>query len=83
MYVYKTKGTCSRAIYIETEGDRVKSVRFEGGCRGNVQGIAKLCAGRTMDEVIELLEGIPCHDGTSCPDQLAKALRQIQKGELV
>ena len=83
MFVYKTQGTCSRAIYVETEGDVVKSVRFEGGCRGNIQGVAKLCEGRKIDEIIGLLEGIQCRDGTSCPDQLAKALRLIKEGKQV
>ena len=82
-YTYRTKGTCSRAIYIETDGAVIRSVRFEGGCRGNVQGIAKLCAGRKVDEVIGLLEGIQCRGGTSCPDQLSQALRKIKQGEIV
>ena len=70
-------------MYVETEGDVIKSVRIEGGCRGNIQGVAKLCEGRKIDDVIGLLEGIQCQGGTSCPDQLAKALREIKEGESI
>ena len=80
MYTYKTYGTCSRQILYDIEGDIVKSVKFIGGCSGNLQGIAKLVEGRKIDEVISLLEGIKCRSNTSCPDQLSKALKQhIQK----
>lgn len=76
--VYKTKGTCSREIHIETEGDIIKDVQFIGGCNGNTQGIASLVKGMTIQEVIEKTEGINCGGrGTSCPDQLSKALKQI------
>lgn len=76
--VYKTKGTCSREIHIETEGDIIKDVQFIGGCNGNTQGIASLVKGMTIQEVIEKTEGIDCGGrGTSCPDQLSKALKQI------
>ena len=76
MYTYKTYGTCSRQILYDIEGDVVKSVKFIGGCSGNLQGIAKLVEGRKIDEVISLLEGIKCRSNTSCPDQLSKALKQ-------
>lgn len=77
--IYKTKGTCSRAIEIETEDDIIKSVRFIGGCAGNTGGISKLVEGMKIDDVIERLEGIPCGPrNTSCPDQLAKALRELK-----
>lgn len=80
MMVYKTKGTCSRAIEIETEADTIKSVRFIGGCAGNTGGISKLVEGMKIDDVIERLEGIPCGPrATSCPDQLAKALRELKQ----
>ena len=73
--VYKTKGTCSRAIELELDGDIVKSVNFVGGCNGNTKGIATLVQGMTIDDVIEKLQGTDCGGrGTSCPDQLAKAL---------
>ena len=76
MYTYKTYGTCSRQILYDIEGDIVKSVKFIGGCSGNLQGIAKLVEGRKIEEVIALLEGIKCRSNTSCPDQLSKALKQ-------
>ena len=79
MYQYKTKGTCSTAIHIDFEGDIVKAVRFTNGCSGNTQGVARLAAGRTIDELIETLSGIECRNGTSCPDQLAQALKAYKK----
>ncbi|MBE5806869.1 MAG: TIGR03905 family TSCPD domain-containing protein [Clostridiales bacterium] len=74
MYTYKTRGTCSSAINFDIEGDIVKNVRFVGGCRGNTVGVARLCEGRTIDDVIACCKGIPCRGDTSCPDQLARAL---------
>ena len=75
--IYTTKGTCSRLIDIDLDGDTIRKVTFVGGCNGNTQGIAKLVQGRKVQEVIDLLEGTDCNGrGTSCPDQLAKALRQ-------
>ena len=74
---YKTKGVCSRGILIEVEDGIVKKVRFDGGCSGNTQGISKLAEGRSADELISLLEGIKCgFKNTSCPDQVAQALKQ-------
>lgn len=79
IYNYKTKGTCSREIIIETEGDVIKSVKYVGGCAGNVVGVSNLAKDRTIDEVIALTKGIPCGvRGTSCPDQLATALEEIK-----
>ena len=76
---YKTKGTCSRQIKIETEGDIVKSVEFVGGCSGNNQGICRLVKGMKVDDVIAKLEGVRCgFKETSCPDQLAKALKKMK-----
>lgn len=83
-FAYKTKGTCSTLILINVEGDTVKSVRYQGGCNGNLQGIARLVEGMKVDEVIARLEGIRCgFKPTSCPDQLAKALKEYksQKGD--
>ena len=80
MYTYKTHGTCSRAIEIEMDGDVVRKVQFIGGCAGNTQGVARLAQGRKIDEVIGLLKGIQCRNGTSCPDQLATALEEIRAG---
>lgn len=78
--VYPTKGVCSQAIAIELEDDVVKSVQFMGGCQGNTQGVAMLVRGMKADEVIARLEGINCGGkGTSCPDQLARALRLMTK----
>ncbi len=74
---YKTSGTCSSAIDFEVEDGIVKSVKFIGGCNGNTQGISKLVEGMPVDEVIARLEGIKCgFKGTSCPDQLSKALKE-------
>ncbi len=79
-FAYKTKGVCSRAIYINVEGDTVKSVRFEGGCNGNTKGISSLVEGMKVDEVINRLDGITCgFKGTSCPAQLAEALKQYKE----
>ncbi len=76
--VYKTRGTCSREIHIEVENDIVKNVEFIGGCNGNAQGIARLIKGMNIYDVIAKTEGIDCGGrGTSCPDQLAKALKMI------
>ena len=78
--VYPTKGVCSKAIAIELEGKTVKSVQFMGGCQGNTQGIAMLVRGMKVDDVIARLEGINCGGkATSCPDQLARALRLMTK----
>lgn len=79
METYRTSGVCSRTIDFEVENDIVKSVTFNGGCRGNTTGISKLVAGRPVDEIISLLEGVQCRNGTSCPDQLSKALKQYKE----
>ena len=78
MYQYKTHGTCSQQILIDVDGDTIANVEFIGGCTGNTQGVARLARGRKIDEVIALCKGIQCRGGTSCPDQLARALEQIQ-----
>ncbi|MBR2133394.1 MAG: TIGR03905 family TSCPD domain-containing protein [Eubacterium sp.] len=80
-YTYTPHGVCSRSISIEINDDEtIGDVSFFGGCNGNLKGIAALVKGRTIDEVIETLEGIDCnYKGTSCPDQLAKALEQIKE----
>lgn len=76
-YSYKTRGVCSRQINFEIEDGIVKEIQFVGGCNGNTQGVAALAKGRKVTEVIEILEGIDCGGrGTSCPDQLAKALKE-------
>lgn len=73
---YVPKGVCSRQIQFKIDGDIVRDVKFTGGCNGNLQGIAKLVEGMKIDDVIQRLDGINCNGkGTSCPDQLAKALK--------
>ena len=76
---YKTKGVCSREIYFEVEDNKVKNVQFVGGCSGNTQGVARLIDGMDIDEAISRIEGIQCgFRPTSCPDQLAKALKEYK-----
>ena len=78
MYRYNTHGTCSRQIEIELDGDIIRRVRFIGGCKGNTQGLWRLVEGMRVDEVIHRLKGIQCRAGTSCPDQLARALERMR-----
>lgn len=79
MHVFRTKGVCSQAIEFEIKDNKVHNIKFIGGCSGNTQGVAKLAEGRDVDEVISLLDGINCGmRGTSCPDQLAKALKAVK-----
>lgn len=76
-FTYMTRGVCSRAIDIEIENGVIESVRFIGGCAGNTQGVAALIKGMRAEEALERLSGIDCRGrGTSCPDQLARALRE-------
>ncbi len=78
-YSYKTSGTCSKEVKFDLDGDIVKNVRFVMGCNGNTQGVARLAEGMPVDEVIKRLEGINCGGrGTSCPDQLARALKEAK-----
>ncbi len=79
MEIFKTSGVCSRTIEFEVDGDIVTNVKFNGGCAGNTQGVSKLAKGRKIDELIELLEGTQCRNGTSCPDQLARALKEYKQ----
>lgn len=77
-YTYMTKGVCSRSIDIEVEDGIIKNVEFTGGCNGNLKGISVLVKGMRIEEAIKKLEGIRCgFKNTSCPDQLATALKQI------
>ena len=77
---YKTKGTCARAVVVDVEDGIITDCAFVGGCSGNTQGVAKLAEGMTTDEIIEKLSGIRCgFKGTSCPDQLAKAVAEAIK----
>ena len=76
---YKTQGTCSSHIELEVEEGVIQQVFFWGGCNGNLQGISHLVKGMKVEEAIAKLEGIRCGNRvTSCPDQLCKALREIQ-----
>lgn len=76
---YKTMGTCSSAIDVTVDEDRIVEVKFRGGCHGNTQGVAALVKGMLVDEAIDRLSGIDCRGrGTSCPDQLSKALIMIK-----
>ncbi len=76
---YETHGTCSREIMFDVKDNKIVSVKFIRGCTGNTQGVARLAEGRDIDEVIKLLSGIECRNGTSCPDQLAQALIEYKK----
>ena len=79
-YSYKTKGTCSSAIQLELEDGIIRSVEFQGGCNGNLQGIAALVKGMKAQDAIAKLRGIRCgFKSTSCPDQLSIALEQALK----
>ena len=74
--IYKTNGVCSKEIHIELENGVIKDLRFTGGCSGNLKGLSLFALGRTPDEVIKIVDGIHCGTRkTSCPDQLAMALR--------
>ena len=79
---YTPKNVCSSGIEIVYEGDTVKRIRFIGGCPGNTQGVARLAEGRKIDELISIRDGVVCPRSgaakTSCPAELAKALKQIQ-----
>ncbi len=81
-YTYTTKGTCSRSIDVELEGNIIKSVVFLGGCHGNLQGISKLVEGMSAEEAIKRLRGICCGSKpTSCPDQLSIALEEAMQAQ--
>ena len=75
-YKFTPSGVCSMQITFDMENDIVTNVKFLGGCAGNTQGVARLCEGRDANELVEILEGIKCgYKGTSCPDQLAQAIK--------
>ena len=79
-FSYNTKGVCSRRIDFEIENGVISSVKFMGGCAGNTQGVAALVKGMAVDEAIERLSGIRCgFKATSCPDQLATALKEYKQ----
>lgn len=77
-YNYQPQGVCSRNMKIEVEDGKVVGLEVSGGCNGNLKGIAKLVEGMEIGDVISRLEGVTCgFKSTSCPDQLAKALKEI------
>ena len=81
-FTYKTKGTCSQQISFTLEENKLKNVRFLGGCNGNLKGICSLVEGMDADEVIARVEGIHCgQKPTSCPDQLSRALEEALQSE--
>ncbi len=76
---YTPRGVCARAFQIEVEDGKVQSVRVQGGCSGNLQGVAALLKGMPVEEAIQRMEGIRCGTKqTSCPDQLAQALKTVR-----
>ena len=79
-YTYRTTGTCSREIVFDLEDGIVKNISFQGGCNGNLKGVSSLAEGQKAEDVIKRLEGIKCgFKNTSCPDQLATALKEALK----
>ena len=81
-YTYRPKGVCSQLMEVEVEDGKVRRVEVVGGCNGNLQGISRLVVGMQAEEAIRRMEGIRCGGKpTSCPDQLAKALKACLAGE--
>lgn len=81
-YQYRTKGVCARNITFDIVDGVVANVKFEGGCNGNTQGVSRLVEGMPVEEAIRRMEGIRCgFKGTSCPDQLAQALKEAVKND--
>ena len=82
-YTYQTQGVCARAISFDLDGNVVSNIQFTGGCNGNLKAISKLVNGWTVEKIEEYLKGNLCSKrGTSCADQLAKAVRKALDGEL-
>ncbi len=79
-YIYTPKGVCSMQMIFDIDNNVIKNLKIVGGCPGNTIGVSRLVVGKTVDEVIEMLKGIPCGArGTSCPDQVAVALEEYKK----
>lgn len=79
-YKYTPQGVCSMQMIFEIDNNIIKSLKIIGGCPGNTVGVSRLVVGKSVDEVIEMLKGIPCGSrGTSCPDQVARALEEYKK----
>ena len=82
IYTYRPQGVCSRLMEVEVEDGKIRRVEVLGGCDGNLQGISRLVVGMDVDEAISRMEGIRCGGKpTSCPDQLAQALKACRAGE--
>ena len=82
MFTYSTRGTCSRQILFDVDGEnKIHNIRFIGGCGGNLQGIARLVEGKDLDEIASILKGIRCKGDTSCPDQLSRAIADYKKSK--
>ena len=80
-HIFVPRGVCSSRMTVETDGDIIRRIQVDDGCHGNLQGVARLAEGRKISEVAEILAGIKCDDkDTSCPDQLARALKGIDSG---
>ena len=78
MESFRTNGTCSKQIIFDVKDNKLVNCKFINGCSGNAQGIARLTVGQDIDYIIDKLSGIQCRQGTSCPDQLAKALTDFK-----
>ena len=79
MQTYIPRSVCSRKINFEVENNIITKCEFVGGCTGNTQGISRLVIGMSVNDAIDRLSGIQCRNGTSCPDQLARALKQFKE----
>ena len=80
MFTYFTSGTCSRQIIFEVDEDNnLRGLKFIGGRSGNLQGVARLCEGKNIDEIQALVAGVKCKNNTSCPDQLSRAIAAYKK----
>ncbi len=82
MFTYFTSGTCSRQIIFEVdENNKLRNLKFIGGCSGNLQGVARLVEGKDIDEIQKTLQGVICRNNTSCPDQLSRAIEAYKKSK--
>lgn len=79
-YKFKPQGVCSQEMIVNIENGVIKDAKIIGGCAGNTVGLTNLLVGMSVEEAIKKLKGIPCgYKGTSCPDQMARGLEEIQK----
>jgi uncharacterized protein (TIGR03905 family) len=77
--IINPQGVCARKMTIVHENGLIVSARVDGGCKGNLQGICRLIEGLKVEDVVKRLDGVICHGGTSCPDQLAQGLKALLK----